>query len=138
MEVVNKLVPTPEQAKAFFSDKEDGAFVMVNLLKFHDKAQYPDRSNAEMSGFEAYMIYGAAVGDHIRRVGGRPLTNGLVTGLMLGEVEELWDVIALVEYPSLKAFQTMILAPDYQEIARHRDAGLAGQLNIKIKAAPEN
>lgn len=135
MQVVNKVIPTPEQFKAFFAAEEDGGFIMVNLLKFHEKAQYPDGSNPEMSGSDAYMIYGVAVGDHIKRVGARPLTKGLVTGLMLGEVEELWDMIALVEYPSLKAFQTMVMAPDYQEIARHRDAGLAGQLNIKIKAA---
>ena len=138
MEVVNKVVPTPDQLKAFFSEEEDGAFVMVNLLKFHEKAQYPDGSNPEMSGLEAYLIYGAAVGDHIKRVGGRSLTSGLVTGLMLGEVEELWDMIALVEYPSLQAFQTMVMAPDYQEITLHRDAGLAGQLNIKIKATPSD
>jgi len=138
MKVVNKVVPTPDQFKAFFSDEEDGAFIMVNLLKFHDKAQYADGSNPEISGAEAYMIYGAAVGDHIERVGGRSMTSGLVTALMLGEVEELWDMIALVEYPSLKAFQSMIMAPDYQDIAIHRDAGLAGQLNIKIKAAPQD
>lgn len=134
MEVVNKVIPTEEQMTAFFSEQEDGPFVMVNLLKFHEKAQYADGSNPEMSGAEAYFIYGAAVGEHIAAVGGKPLTSGMVTGLMLGEVEELWDVVALVEYPSLKAFQTMILSPEYEAITVHRDAGLQGQLNIKIKA----
>lgn len=134
MEVVNKVVPTTEQMMEFFGAKDDGPFVMVNLLKFKEKAEYTDGSNADMSGAQAYMVYGLAVQSHIASVGAKPLTSGPVTGLMLGEVEELWDMVALVQYPSLKAFQTMISTPEYQAITVHRDAGLAGQLNIKIKA----
>ena len=58
-----------------------------------------------------------------------------LSGLQLGDVEELWDMIALVEYPSLAAMKEMVESADYREIAKHRDAGLAGQLNIKIKGA---
>lgn len=135
MRVVNALIPSEEQLTAFFGASEDGPFVMVNLLKFHDKAQYADGSNPEMSGAEAYMIYGAAVQERIAAVGGTSLTSGAVTGLLLGEVEELWDMVALVEYPSLAAFQTMLADPEYQAITVHREAGLAGQLNIRIKSA---
>ena len=60
--------------------------------------------------------------------------SGAVTGLLLGEVEEKWDVVALVEYPSLEAFRTMMMSPEYQKIAVHRSAGLEGQLNIRAKA----
>ncbi len=52
---------------------------------------------------------------------------------MLGEIEEQWDMVALAEYPSLEAMRTMIMSPEYQEIAVHRAAGLKGQLNIKTK-----
>ena len=44
-------------------------------------------------------------------------------------------MVGLVEYPSLQAFQAMLTTPEYQEIAVHREAGLAGQLNIKVKPA---
>lgn len=66
-------------------------------------------------------------------VGGKTGYAGPVTGLLLGEVEELWDMIALAEYPSRAAMMTMIQSPEYQEIARHRAAGLQGQLNIRTK-----
>jgi uncharacterized protein (DUF1330 family) len=56
-----------------------------------------------------------------------------VTGLLLGEVEELWDMAALAEYPSLAAFRAMATSPEYQAIEHHRRAGLAGQLNIRTK-----
>lgn len=133
MEFNNRVHPTAEQAKAFFSTPEDGPFVMVNLLKFKPKAEYPDGSDADMSGVDAYGRYGRKVRHLILKVGGTPGYAGPVTGLRLGEVEELWDMIALAEYPSLAAMKEMVESSEYREIARHRDAGLAGQLNIKTK-----
>ncbi len=135
MEVVNKVTPTPEQFEQFFSQGEDGPFIMVNLLKFRDRAEYRDGSYSDKTGADAYRHYADAVQKHIASVGAKSLTSGAVTGLMLGEVEELWDMVGLVEYPSLQAFQAMLTTPEYQEIAVHREAGLAGQLNIKVKPA---
>ncbi len=36
MKVTNKVLPGAEQAAAFFGGEDDGAFVMVNLLKFNE------------------------------------------------------------------------------------------------------
>ena len=52
---------------------------------------------------------------------------------MLGEVEELWDMVAIAMYPSRKAMLQMVTNPDYIESEKHRSAGLAGQLNIETK-----
>lgn len=133
MKVTNRVHPSAEQAAAFFGGEEDGTFVMVNLLKFKPKADYPDGSDTDLSGAAAYMRYGMAVRAHIEAVGGKAGYAGPVTGLMLGEVEDLWDMVALAEYPSLAAMMAMVQSADYQQIARHRTAGLAGQLNIKTK-----
>lgn len=133
MQVTNQVNPIPEQAQAFFTAAEDGPFVMINLLKFKAKADYPDGSDAELTGAEAYQRYGLAVREYIEKVGGTAGYAGRVTGLMLGEVDELWDMVALAEYPSLAAMLAMIQDPGYQVIARHRTAGLAGQLNIKTR-----
>lgn len=134
MIVTNKIDPSPEQMTAFFGASEDGPFVMVNLLRFKDKAEYPDGSDADLSGRDAYKRYGAAVQKCLADVGARSVAAGMVTGLMLGEVEDLWDMVALAEYPSLEAMKTMVMSPEYQAIAVHRKAGLAGQLNIKTKS----
>lgn len=133
MKVINTVHPDAAQAAAFFGGDEDGPFVMVNLLKFKARAEYPDGADAHLTGAEAYLRYGAAVRDHIKAVGGRPGYAGPVTGLLLGEVEELWDMVALAEYPSKAAMMAMVADPGYQAIARHRTAGLAGQLNIRTK-----
>jgi uncharacterized protein (DUF1330 family) len=60
---------------------------------------------------------------------------GPVTGLLLGEVEELWDMVALAEYPSRAAMMAMVQDPGYEEISIHRTAGLAGQLNIQTQGS---
>lgn len=133
MQVENAVFPAMEQAMAFFASAEDGPFVMVNLLKFKPKAEYEDGSDADLSGAEAYARYGAAVQACLAAVGARQVYAGPVTGLLLGQVEELWDLVALAEYPSLAAMQQMVQSPEYQAIEKHRKAGLAGQLNIKTK-----
>jgi uncharacterized protein (DUF1330 family) len=133
MDVVNQVMPTPQRAMEFFGGQEDGPFVMVNLLKFKEKAEYADGSDAHLTGAEAYGRYIEGVRKLLEGVGGRARFNGVVTGLMLGEVEELWDMIALAEYPSLAAFREMATSPGMQAIEHHRKAGLAGQLNIRTK-----
>ena len=134
MKVVNQVHPTPEQAMAFFQTPDDGPICMVNLLKFKDKASYADGSEPDLSGRDAYLRYGAGVQACLAAVGGSARFTGFVSGLMLGEVEELWDMIAIAEYPSRAAMLAMVQSPEYQAISKHRDAGLAGQLNICTKA----
>lgn len=134
MRVVNTVMPDPKQAMEFFTSAEDGPFVMVNLLKFKPYAEYADGSDAHLTGAEAYWRYGEAVARMVEGLGGRVRYSGKVTGLLLGEVEELWDMVALAEYPSLAAFQAMAMSPEMEAISHHRKAGLAGQLNIRTKA----
>jgi uncharacterized protein (DUF1330 family) len=133
MKVVNAVLPPPEQAMEFFGAPEDGPFVMVNLLKFKPRAEYADGSDAHLTGAEAYARYGEAVAKLVEGLGGRIRYSGRVTGLLLGEVEELWDTVALAEYPSLAAFRAMAVSPQMQAIEHHRKAGLAGQLNIRTR-----
>ena len=134
MNVTNQIHPSPEQGKAFFSGEEDGPMCMVNLLKFKDKATYADGSEPDLSGRDAYLRYGMGVQACLAAVGGKARFTGFVTDLMLGEVEELWDMVAIAEYPSRAAMLQMVQSPEYQAITKHRDAGLAGQLNIRTKS----
>lgn len=135
MKVVNETDPGAERIHEFFGPgAPQEPFVMVNMLKFKEKAEYADGRETDLTGGQAYMLYGQGVSKLIEDVGGRHIIGGAVTGLMVGQVEELWDVVALVEYPSSEAFQRMVQSEAYQEIHVHRDAGLAGQLNIRIQS----
>jgi hypothetical protein len=48
-------------------------------------------------------------------------------------VEDLWDEVAVAMYPSRAAMFSMARSETMQEIGVHRNAGLAGQLNIETK-----
>ena len=115
----------------------DGPIFMVNLLKFKDKADYEDGRATDLSGRDAYMIYGRAVTDLLPKFGGQGLFAGDVTFLALGQVEELWDEIAIAMYPDRASMVRMSMSDEWREISVHRAAGLKGQLNIET-VAPQN
>ena len=135
MQVENKVIPSEEQIKGFFEPGADGPIYMINLLKFKDRAEYEDGRATELSGQQAYGIYAEAVQGLLERVGGTAGFHADVQRLMLGEVEDLWDSVAIAQYPSRAAMMEMIQLPEYAEIAVHRSAGLAGQLNIETVGA---
>ena len=131
MEVKNAVMPNEDQIKGFSEQGGDKPIYMVNLLKFKEKASYPDKRETNLTGEEAYAIYAEEVAGHLAKVGGKPVFGGEVERLMLGEVEDLWDKVAIAMYPSRKAMFQMINDPDYIVSAQHRVAGLEGQLNIE-------
>lgn len=131
MEVKNALAPTPAQMEGFLQPGHDAPIYMINLLKFRETAAYPDGRESGLSGREAYARYGEAVADLLSEYGGGAMFSANVDRLMLGEVEELWDQVAIAMYPSRKAMLDMLSSERYQEISVHRTAGLAGQLNIE-------
>ena len=134
MIVKNAVMPNEKQMKDFLEEGHDEPIFMINLLKFKEKASYPDKRETNLTGAEAYAIYGREVVEHLQKVGGKGIYGGRVTRLMLGEVEELWDSVAIAMYPSRKAMLDMISNPDYLKSAEHRIAGLEGQLNIETNS----
>ena len=131
MQVTNKILPSDEQINGFINESEVGPISMVNLLKYKEKAIYDDGRDTNLSGEEAYGLYAAEVINLVEKYGGEFLFAGKVNRLMLGEVDEMWDSIAIAKYPNRKAMFEMTMDPEYQKIHVHRDAGLEGQLNIE-------
>ena len=131
MKFENKVMPNDDQMAEFLESGNDEPIYMVNLLKFKDKAEYPDKRETDLSGKEAYAIYTKEVQHHLAKVGGKGIFGAEVKRLMLGEVDELWDSVAIAKYPNRKAMLDMISDPDYIKSAQHRAAGLKGQLNIE-------
>ena len=132
MEVNNRVMPSEAQMQGFFEAGHDKPIYMLNLLKFKEKAEYEDGRETDLSGAEAYALYGQEVAQLLVKHGGAPMFSAQVERLMLGEVEELWDSAAIAMYPSRQAMLDMMTSEAYQQIAVHRSAGLAGQLNIEL------
>jgi len=102
MEVINKVSPSEEQIKGFFEPGAEGPIYMLNLLKFKDKAEYEDGSETDLTGAQAYARYSAEVSKILIKLGGGGMFNAKVERLMLGEVEDLWDMVAIAMYPADK------------------------------------
>jgi uncharacterized protein (DUF1330 family) len=132
MQVVNEVFPTdPDRLKQMMEPGPAGPIFMVNLLKFKERAEYEDGRATDLSGREAYMLYARDVMKLLPRFGGRGVFAADVTFLALGQVEELWDEIAIATYPNRRAMVEMSMSEEWRAMAVHRDAGLAGQLNIE-------
>ena len=131
MQVINKLLPNEVQINGFLENPDIGPISMVNLLKYKDKAEYKDGRDTNLSGEEAYALYAMEVINYVEKYGGEFIFAGKVSRLMLGEVEEMWDAVAIAKYPNRKAMLDMTMDPEYQRIHVHRDSGLEGQLNIE-------
>ncbi len=130
MIVTNSITPSENQMKMLMDFPDDKPIRMVNLLKFKTIAQYEDQRKSDLTGEEAYAIYSSEVIEHLAKVGGKITFSGKVKGLLLGKVEQLWDAVAIAEYPSKTAMIAMFTSQDYLLSHLHRTAGLEGQLNI--------
>lgn len=135
MEVVNEVMPTSrERIEAMMEQGPEGPIHMVNLLRFKERAEYEDGRETDLTGRQAYEIYGRGVAELLPTFGGSIVFVGDVTFLALGQVEDLWDEIAIASYPDRNALLAMSSSDDWQAISVHRAAGLAGQLNIETVA----
>ena len=135
MEVTNRVVPNEDQIKGFFEPGPEGPIYMVNLLRFKDKAEYEDGRSTNLTGAQAYGLYADEVTKLLGEFGGGGMFSSSVERLMLGEVEDLWDKVAIAMYPSRAAMMQMLSSEKMKEIEVHRAAGLAGQLNIECADA---
>ena len=135
MDVVNEVMPTSEgRMKKMMEPGPDGPIYMVNLLKFKERAEYEDGRETDLTGREAYQLYGQAVTGLLAEFGGKIVFLGDVTFLALGQVDDLWDEVAIARYPARSDLLAMSSSDAWQEAAVHRTAGLAGQLNIETVA----
>lgn len=119
-----QTAPEPKQIDKLLAGPADGPVVMVNLLRFKDKADAPDEG---LTGEEAYGKYGARMVEWVTSQGGRLIWSGRVDSLVIGDTEEHFDVVALMEYPSRAEFLRIAGDPRVAEFAVHRTAGLEMQ-----------
>ena len=134
MKFENRIYPSKEQMKGFFeASNDDGPIFMVNLLKFREKAEYKDGRETSLTGSQAYAVYGKIMEKHLKEIGGELILKSKVTRMTIGKVEELWDAVAIVKWPSKKVMGDNMMPSDpvLLEGYQHREAGLAGQLNIE-------
>jgi uncharacterized protein (DUF1330 family) len=114
--------PTKEQIQALLDSDLEAPVVMLNLLKFAERAGDGDGAQ---SGRDSYTRYGDRVRSMLEQTGARILWQGRADSVVIGGDADEWDAVILVEYPSRKAFIDMTSSLKYQEVSKDRTAGLA-------------
>ena len=129
--MINILQPSGDQVRAFRDRQTGEPISMLNLLKFNEKAVYEDGRSTDLSGEEAYALYSNAFVELMVPRGSRVIYSGEVRGALIGQGEDLWDAMAIIEYPSTQVMLDMFRIEEYQIAQQHRAAGLKGQLLIE-------
>jgi uncharacterized protein (DUF1330 family) len=131
MPIVN---PSRARIEAFARETpDDRPIVMVNLLRFREQADY-EAGGPGGTGRAAYLRYSKAVVPLVWEVGGQLLWVGKARAGVIMPEGEAWDEVALVHYPSRRAFLRMINSDAYQAIVHHRTAGLSDSRLIETRA----
>jgi len=116
------ITPTSTQVAQLAASGSEGPVIMLNLLRFKDRADGIDEG---VSGLDAYQRYGAAAAPFLARAGGRVLLAVEAKQMVIGPEPLEWDMVLMVEYPSREKFLEMASDPGYLAIHEHRAAALA-------------
>ena len=130
--------PERPQFEAFKALPRDTPIHMLNLVRFKDKATYiADHRFAEwdMSGADAYAMYGKESAPVFGRVGGRIVWRATMEAMLIGPDGERWDAIFVAEYPNAGAFLEMVTDPVYREAVKHRQAAV--RTSRLIRCSPD-
>jgi len=114
MENIKNIMKLPE------FEEVQGPVLMLNMLKFKDREYY----------FETYLPAFRKVTEKlgINDVKVRLLCNVVAT--ILASENEAWDAIALIEYPSAKAFKTIAESDAYRDIANQHRLAATDKLHL--------
>lgn len=129
--------PSGERVRALRDSGPDGPVVMLNLLKFKEKASYPEgHPDAGGSGAEAYRRYERLFTKTVGEISqAQPLYDGPVMQTMVGsQAEGDWDRMLIVRYPSRTHFLAMMANEVYRAGLVHRYAALERTILLQCGA----
>lgn len=131
------LEVSPEQGAAFFGTPEAGPVVMLNLLRFRERADYAHAPALEpeggCSGREAYDRYMREMLPLLEASGGEVLFSGTAAHFLIGPQDERWDHVLLVRQASKASFLAFASDPEAQRITAHRMAAISDSRLLPIR-----
>jgi uncharacterized protein (DUF1330 family) len=122
--------PTKETFARFRENDRAGPIHMLNLVRFRQRANYPD--GRDVSGAGAYAAYGRESGPVFKRLGGEIVWRGNFELMLIGPDTEQWDECFIAQYPSVAAFVEMVRDPVYREAVKHRQAAVADSRLVRL------
>jgi len=112
---------------------EDGPVWMVNLMAYRPLAEYADGRSTTLTGREADDLYTPLAA--LAAVGAEIVFAADVETQLLGDAPR-WDRVAVVKYPTRRAFADMQDLEVFQRQHVHKDAGMAQTIIIGAQPMP--
>lgn len=134
------LMPTQEAGRAFVMRGISGPVTMLNLLRFHDVADYsatPDLAPpSPISGEEAFRRYVVHTLPFLAESGGELLYLGAGGPYLIGPQGRGWHQAMLVRQASVQSFLAFADNPAYLAGLGHRIAALADSRLLPLTDLP--
>ena len=127
--------PNPDNWQKFKDLPRDRPIHMLNLIKFHDLAQYPEGHpdhGKGVSGREAYRKYAEGFRAVAEALGAKMVWQRDLECVVTGPADE-WDEAFVMGYPDAKAFLAMVMDDGYKtEVVAHRTAAVKDSRLIRF------
>lgn len=127
--------PDPDNWQRFKDLPRDRPIQMLNLLKFHDLAQYPEGHpdhGKGITGREGYATYSRGFYGIAKALGAEMVWRAKFEGMVTGPDGE-WDDAFVMGYPNSTAFFAMVTDPRYTgEVVAHRTAAVKDSRLIRF------
>ena len=133
-----KLEPSENQLAKLISFSIETPLAVLNLFEFNTMANYQSgdpeyaTSASEISGQEAFNLYGDVAGKTIEDLGGRVVMQAPTEQILIGNEAANWHAAAIMYFPSRGAFLQMMSDANFQRASRHRKAALKNHYMIHL------
>lgn len=128
---------TQDAGQRFFSKRQQGPVIMVNLLKFKEEADYsafPQLAPSEpISGKKAYDEYMKHTLPLLKEAGSSLIFMGRPDYFLIGPQDEKYDLMLLVKHESAAKFLEFANNEAYKAIEGHRTASLEDSRLLPVK-----
>ena len=123
---MESMIP-PKSMERYNSRKKGQPHAMVFFNKYQEVTEYPDDYKGEIkqpNGRAAYFEYAKTIMRYQGSVGGKILVGGSYKATVISDKDESYDDFNVAWYPSLKNFEKMQNAQEFQKKSIHRGVGL--------------
>ncbi len=133
-----KLEPSENQLAKLISLSIETPLAVLNLFEFNTMANYQSgdpeyaTSASEISGQEAFNLYGDVAGKTIEDLGGRVVMQAPTEQILIGNEAANWHAAAIMYFLSRGAFLQMMSDANFQRASRHRKAALKNHYMIHL------
>ncbi len=133
-----KLEPSENQLAKLISLSIETPLAVLNLFEFNTMANYQSgdpeyaTSASEISGQEAFNLYGDVARKTIEDLGGRVVMQAPTEQILIGNEAANWHAAAIMYFPSRGAFLQMMSDANFQRASRHRKAALKNHYMIHL------